>query len=258
MIHPYYEQDGITIYHGDCREVLPHLGRVDITLSSPPYNTIAATSASGMMREAHHKQLGGYLSHADDMPEPEYAEWMRSVFGRCRMITDGLVWVNHKTRYRDKVAIHPLSIFPWDFYSEVVWDRGGSITLNARKFSPSHEYLIGFGTPHWWNDGMNSMMTVWRVNPERNVPDHPCPFPLALAEPIIEASCPPFGVVLDPFMGSGTTLVAARRLGRRAIGIEREKAYCDIAINRLAQQVLPLHEPVKAQDVPLDFDGDAA
>ena len=237
---PYYEHGGITIYHGDCRDVMASLPQVDITVSSPPYNTIAATAASGMMRETKHKQLGGYLSHADDMPEDAYVVWMREVFGQCRSITKGLVWINHKTRYRDKVAIHPLSIFPWPFYSEIVWDRGGSVTLNARKFAPSHEYLIGFGVPHWWDDAMNTRMSVWRVTPERDVPGHPCPFPVGVVSPVIEASCPVGGVVLDPFVGSGTTLRAAKDLGRRAIGIEIEERYCEIAAKRLEQEVLPL------------------
>ena len=237
---PYYEHGGITIYHGDCREILPELSAVDITVSSPPYNTIAPTQASGMMRESNHKQLGGYLSHADDLPENDYVAWMRDVFGMCRRVTRGLVWINHKTRYRDRIGIHPLSIFDWPFYTEIVWDRGGSVTLNAKKFAPSHEYLYGFGEPHYWNDAMNTLMSVWRLNPERDVPGHPCPFPIGLVSRCIEASCPTGGTVLDPFVGSGSTLVAAKDLGRRAIGIEIEERYCEIAAKRLAQEVLPL------------------
>jgi modification methylase len=240
---PYYEQDGMVIYHGDCLDVMdawPECFRVDITVSSPPYNTISAVAASGMMRESSHKQLAGYLSHADDMPEESYAAWMRDVFSRCRHVSMGLVWINHKTRYRDRSGIHPLAIFPWPFYSEVVWDRGCSVTLNARKFAPSHEYLYAFGVPHFWDNSLNTNMTVWRINPERGIPDHPCPFPAELASRCIAASCPPSGTVLDPFMGSGTTLVAAKRLGRKAIGIEREEKYCEIAARRLSQGALDL------------------
>jgi DNA modification methylase len=243
---PYYEHGGITIYHGDCLDVLaslPSCFRVDITVSSPPYNTISSTSAGGMMRESNHKQLGGYLSHSDDMPEDEYQSWMVNVFTICRDRTLGLVWINHKTRYRDKAGVHPLSIFPWPFYSEVIWDRGVSITLNASKFAPSHEFIYGFGVPHWWNNAANTLMSVWRINPERNVPDHPCPFPIAIALRCIDASCPPAGTVLDPFMGSGTTLLAAKHLGRKAIGIELEERYCEIAAKRLAQEVFDFTPP---------------
>ena len=240
---PYYEHAGITIYHGDCREILasfPSCFKVDITASSPPFNTIPTTTASGMMRESNHKQLIGYLGHTDDMPEDDYKAWMLDVFTQCRAHTLGLVWINHKTRYRDKVGIHPLSLFPWPFYSEIVWDRGGSVTLNARKFAPSHEYIYAFGTPHFWDDSLNTKMSVWRVNPERNIPNHPCPFPEELIRPCIEASCPMGGTVMDPFMGSGTTLRAAKDSGRCAIGIEIEERYCEIAAKRLSQEVLPL------------------
>ncbi len=176
---PYYEHGGITIYHGDCVDVMQSMteGHVDITVSSPPYNTIAATTPSGMMAEHNHKQNKGYDGYADDLPELEYQEWMREVFGHCMSVSSGLVWINHKTRYRNKKGIHPLHIFPWSFYSELIWDRKGSITLNARKFAPSHEAVIGFGTPHYWDDDQNTKMSVWQINPETDVKGHPCPFP---------------------------------------------------------------------------------
>lgn len=235
---PYYDEDGITIYCGDCLEILPFIESVDVTFSSPPYNTIAATTPSGMMKEHNHKQNEGYDGYADDMPEMEYQAWMRDVFGLCRAVTKGLVWINHKTRYRDKTGIHPLAIFNWPFYSEIVWDRKGSITLNARKFAPSHEYVYGFGTPHYWDNAMNTFLSVWQIMPERDVKGHPCPFPVSIASRCITASCPEGGVVLDPFMGSGTTLLAARQEGRRGIGIEINPKYCDVAIERLRQKTL--------------------
>ncbi len=243
---PYYEQDGIRIYHGDCLRVMdrwPACFKVDITVSSPPYNTIEATVASGMMTESNHKQLGGYLSHADNMDEDRYRDWMQDVFTACRDHSLGLVWINHKTRYRDRVGVHPLYLFPWPFYSEIVWNRGVSVTLNARKFAPSHEYVYGFGVPHYWDDTVNTAMSVWNINPERNIQGHPCPFPEVLVRPLIMASCPPDGTVFDPFMGSGTTLVAAKRLGRKAIGVELEEKYCEIAAERLSQGALNLEMP---------------
>lgn len=234
---PYYEHAGITIYHGDSAtvDVVDH----NIVFTSPPYNTIAKVSASGMMRESRHKQLDGYLSHKDDMDEGDYQRWVVGIVDRFRSKCSGIVWVNHKTRYRNRVGIHPLHLFSgWPVYSEIVWDRGGSVTLNARKFAPSHEFVYGFGFPDYWDDSMNTLMSVWRVNPERSIGDHPCPFPIDIPLRCIAASCKPGGTVLDPFMGSGTTLVAAKNLGRKAIGIEIEERYCEIAAKRLAQEIL--------------------
>lgn len=237
-VNPYYQDDVCTIYNADCLDVLPFIESVDITFSSPPYNTIAATKPSGMMKEHNHKQNDGYDGYADDMPEMEYQSWMRDVFGLCRSVSKGIVWINHKTRYRDRVGIHPLKIFDWPFYSEVVWDRKGSITLNARKFAPSHEYIYGFGVPHFWDSEQNTKMSVWQINPERDIKGHPCPFPIAIVSRCVVASCPEGGVVLDPFMGSGTTLRAAKDTGRRAIGIEISEKYCELAADRMRQNVL--------------------
>lgn len=235
---PYYDEDGVTIYCGDCLEILPFIESVDITFSSPPYNTMKPTKPSGMYAEHNYDVNTGYDEFHDDMPEHEYQSWMRDVFGLCRAVSKGLVWINHKTRYRNKQGIHPLAIFNWPYYSEVIWDRPGSTTLNARKFAPSHEFIYGFGEPHFWDSSFNKLCSVWRINVETKVSGHPCPFPIVMVSRCIAASCPENGVVLDPFMGSGTTLVAARQEGRRAIGIEISKSYCDVAIERLRQKTL--------------------
>ena len=75
--------------------------------------------------------------------------------------------------------------------------------------------------------------------------DHPTQKPVEIVAPLLQYACPSGGLILDPFMGSGTTLVAAKQLGRRAIGIEISREYCDIAIERLAQSVFDFSEPPK-------------
>lgn len=238
---PYYDDGEVTIYHGDCLEILPHIENVDITVSSPPYNQLQHTDAKGSgMHKGNRwldKSANGYRSFDDKMTEDDYRAWMRQVFGMCRAVSAGVVWINHKTRFRDKLGMHPLNVFPWPFYSEIVWDRGVSMVLNARRFAPSHEYIYGFGDPHWWDDAMNTRMTVWRCAPAKH-DEHPCPFPEAIVSPLIAASCPEGGIVLDPFMGSGTTLRVAKDLRRKAIGIEIDERYCEIAAQRMSQGVL--------------------
>jgi DNA modification methylase len=239
---PYYQDDAVTLYNGDCQEVLQEIDDHDIVFSSPPYNTISAVSDSGMMKESSRKKNKGYRTFSDDMPEDCYQEWLRNVFQSCRSKCKGITWINHKTRYRDKKGIHPLQIFPWPFYCEVVWDRCGSITLNARKFAPSNEFIYGFDTPHYWDNSKNTLLSVWRINPEKNIKGHPCPFPVEIASRCIVASCPVGGHVLDPFAGSGTTGVAAKLEGRKATLIELDERYCEIAAKRLEQKVFEFGE----------------
>lgn len=169
------------------------------------------------------------------MPEAAYQEWLARVVGECLRVSKGLVWINHKIRYRDGQAIHPARFLPFPIYSEVIWARAGSMALNCRRFAPSHECLWGFGKPHWWNNASNRLLSVWRIPQVVNRTDHPCPFPVEIARRPIEASCPPDGIVLDPFAGSGTTGVACIKTGRRFIGIEKDPGYFAVAEKRIAE-----------------------
>jgi len=237
---PYYEDDAVTIYHGDCREILPELPRVDAVITSPPYNTLDPTaSASGLHaerisgRNAFLDKQGGY---PDQRPEDEYQMWQRDCL-KSFLDHASCAWINHKTRYRNGFAIHPTAIYGNDnIYAEVVWNRGVSMALNCRRFSPSHEYWTCYGRPDVWNNSVNKMLSVWNIRPSRDANDHPCPCPIEIVRPIVSA-CVGDGGCTDPFMGSGTTLRAAKDLGRKAIGIELDERYCEIAAKRMAQEV---------------------
>ena len=246
----YYHDDFATIYHGDCREILPQIDLVDAIICSPPYNTLNPTvNPSGLHAERKtgvNKWLvknGGYY---DQRPESDYQKWQNELL---HLFLDHapIVWINHKIRFRDGRGIHPLSFYDAPLFSEIIWDRGVSMALNCGRFAPSHEYFFGFGKPARWNNLNNSRMSVWRIAPGTGKDasnDHPCPYPTKLIEPIIQ-SCVFDRGVIDPFMGSGTTLVAAKNLRRKAIGIEIEEKYCEIAARRLRQEVLPLQEKIK-------------
>ena len=133
-----------TMYCADCLEILPTLGKVDTVVTSPPYNTLRHTTSGSGMHKGNRwvSKSGRGRGYADDMPEADYQAWLCRVIDGCRAVCLGLVWVNHKIRYRDGVGIHPARMFDYPIYAEVVWDRGGSMTLNAKRFAPSHE---GFG-----------------------------------------------------------------------------------------------------------------
>ena len=238
---PYYEHDGIKIYCGDSSQVLPYLDFVSVTITSPPYNTLPTShKPSGLHAERKsgvnrwiEKSVAGY---ADSRPEDEYQQWLIGILEQCRSKTRGLVWVNHKVRYRDGIALHPARMFPWPIYSEIIWNRSGSMALNCKRYAPSHETILGFGTPEQWDDSLNTLMSVWSIAPQLEV-EHPCPLPLEIPMRLIRSSCPADGTVLDPFAGIGTTLMAAKENRRQAIGIELEERFCEIAAKRLSQEV---------------------
>jgi DNA modification methylase len=109
------------------------------------------------------------------------------------------------------------------------------MALNCKRYAPSHEALWAFGVPHWWNDELNKLLSVWVLGFDRGDDAHPCAYPIEIAERPIVSSCPPQGIVLDPFMGSGTTGVACVKTGRRFIGVEKEPKYFEIAKRRIEE-----------------------
>jgi site-specific DNA-methyltransferase (adenine-specific) len=238
-------KDGsVQLYLGDCLDVLPGLeaGSVDAVVTSPPYNTLPKSHKPSGLHGQRKTGVNQWIakavdSYADAMPEDEYQKWLCDVLDECRRSCRGLVWVNHKIRYRDGEAIHPARMFPWPIYSEVIWDRGGSMALNCKRYAPSTEHLLGFGRPVVWNDNLNTLLSVWRIGFDRDDNDHPCAYPVPLAErPIISSTA--VGMwVLDPFTGSGTTGVACVRTGRKFIGIEKEEKYFDIAVKRIESEL---------------------
>lgn len=228
----------IELLHTDCMEYMAGLPdkAFDIVVTSPPYNTLHQTGGKGRIVSdaSMRKQSCGYSSHGDDMPESEYQEWMNAMLHECLRVSKGLVWINHKVRYRNGAGVHPLRFFHAPFYSEVIWDRCISMALNARKYAPSHEVIYGFGKPHFWDRCHDMLMSVWRIPPTAQGLDHPCPFPITLAERLILSSCPPDGIVFDPFAGSGTTGIAAINAGRSFVGCDIDEKYIRAARHRLA------------------------
>ena len=238
------EDGSIRLLLGDCLEILPGLdrGSVSATMTSPPYNTLPQKNKPSGLHAQRKSGVNQWISkavdsYADAMPEHEYQEWLISILEECRRATSGLLWVNHKIRYREGIAIHPARMFPWPIYSEVIWDRQVSMALNCKRYAPSTEHLLGFGLPDVWNDENNGLMSVWRIGFDRDDNEHPCAYPVELASRPIESSTNPASTILDPFMGSGTTGVACIRLGRRFIGIEKEPRYFEIAKRRIRNEL---------------------
>jgi site-specific DNA-methyltransferase (adenine-specific) len=252
-VTPYYQDDFATIYHGRCEDVLPLLSGVACTVTSPPYNTLGSRVPTAPTGGFGSQRLGGWVKnlhatgYADDMDEVEYAAWQAEIAAAVRAVSvpGASFFYNHKLRSRAGRSIHPVEITStfagWTMRQEIVWDRGGAVQFNARMFAPSDErivWMVRDDGNHKWNQEHAVALSIWRMSPPSDVDGHPCPFPLTLPTRCIGATTDPGDVVLDPFMGAGTTLRAAKTLGRRCVGVDLREDYCEIAAKRLAQEVL--------------------
>lgn len=250
MSAPYYSDEFVTLYHGDTLDVLPAIGAtVDLVVTSPPYNTLGARSSDRGGMHGGSKWLAKVdaVGYADDMSEEAYAEWQQDIADTLAAATrpGGSFFYNHKVRYRDGAPVHPIDIVRqfdgWNLKQEIVWSRGIGIAFNARMFCPSDERIYWMTKPganYHWNQTSAADFTVWKMRPEIGVDGHPCPYPTALPTKCIAATTDPGDLVLDPFSGSGTTIHAAKAMGRKAIGIELDEAFCELTARRLSQGVL--------------------
>ena len=219
-MNPYYEDDLVTLYHGDCREVTAWL-EADVLVTDPPY---------GM---AYRDRLGRHEGIAGD-EDTAVRDATLSTWGERPALVFG-TWRVEK---------------PASVKNVLIWDKGTDLGMGvSTPWGLSHEEVYVLGS---WpalvpggrirEGGIPSRVpSVLRVGKPNNasahrVVDHPTPKPVGLMERLIDR-CPP-GTIADPFAGSGSTLLAAKNLGRRAIGVELEERYCEIAAKRLAQDTL--------------------
>lgn len=216
----------------------PHL-----MVTSPPYNQkIDGFKPSGMHKEHGWVRKVGALAYTDSLPERDYQDRQRVALELWHSFLrdGGSVFYNHKNRYRDKRVLSPLQWLPGPFSlrQEIIWRRPGSVTQNARMFLPCDEriYWLYKGDKFTFNDDVEikSWSTVWDIAPRPNL-DHAVAFPVELPERCIRAASMPDDVVFDPYLGSGTTMIAAEKTSRMCAGIELSPAYCDVAVKRWEQ-----------------------
>lgn len=255
---PYFESEGVLLFHGDCQEFLTSLSgqQVDLVVTSPPYN----------IGKEYEAALG----------LDEYVDWCRAWMNQLYPVVRdrGSFWLNLgylSVPGRGKAV--PLPYLLWDkspffMVQEVVWNYGAGVA-SKRSFSPRNEKFLWYVKnpddyyfdldvvrdpdvkyPNQKKNGVlkcnplgKNPSDVWQIakvtsgagrsSVERT--PHPAQFPEALVQRVIMACCPPGGVVLDPFVGSGSTCVAARASGRVSVGIELRREYLDIAVSRLTR-----------------------
>ena len=247
---PYYEHAGITIYHGDCREVLPAIApnSVDLVLTDPPYGH---NNNNGDLAHRWEAALG-LVDRVDDEAArpiandgPEANELVRWMFGEAnRVLMPGCCCCCCCCGGGPDPQFARWSLWMDEaigFKQAVVWDKGGlGMGWHYRR---NYELMLVGEKPgaacRWY--GGNDQPNVVRINGIKpSADDHPTPKPEKLMAHFLNLHSLPGHLVLDPFMGGGTTLVAAKRGGRRAIGVEVDERWCEMAAKRLAQEVMPL------------------
>lgn len=212
---PYYDDGTVTIYHGDARELLPVVSEAGAVLvTDPPYGIGHSSNKTGAPRRG--EQIANDDSTAvRDVVLKEWAGKPAIVFGSCRT-----------------------SKPPIPIRAVLVWDKGGHVGMGDLslpwKQNWEHIYISGPGFVGRRDTGVLRFNAMWPCN---DLYSHPHEKPIELMRALV-GKCAPLATIIDPFMGSGTTLRAAKDLGRRAIGVEVEERYCEAAARRMAQEVL--------------------
>lgn len=225
-MRPYYQDDFVTLYHGDCLTVLPTI-RGGACITDPPYGCGVP-----------------YLGDYDDS-RSDYWDWMRECVIAMRRAAPVVVFT-HRVK-----ALAQLT--DWDWIA--VWNKPGASgnRLGNSPVVPHWEpvFLYGIHSLGVKTEMAKDVLTFspqsagsahgeigrakWVTGPAKH---HPCPKPTSLYARLIQLFAPSSAVVIDPFAGSGTTLRAAKDLGRKVIGIEQSEAYCELIAQRLSQEIL--------------------
>lgn len=240
---PYYHDEWVTLYRGDCREIVATLTRVDLIVADPPY---------GETSLAWDRWPDGWPAAVSDVAKSMWC------FGSMRMFLDR----------RDEFAF-------WRLSQDVVWEKQQGIGLAADRFRRVHEHALHWYRGPWmeqvhetprdgvqginragkrsaagpaWQggrgasvdlrDGSALLRSVLKIRNMNGRALHPTEKPVGILDPLIRYGCPPGGTVLDPFAGSGSTAEAARLSGRKAVLVEADERYCELIAKRMSQAIL--------------------
>ena len=228
------------VHCGDAVELMNKMPAesVDLCVTSPPYN-IRNSTGNGLKdgRGGKWKNaalINGYDEHHDAMPYPEYVEWQRKALAAMWRILkpDGAIFYNHKWRVQGGLLQDRHEIVEgFNVRQIIIWQRDGGINFNPGYFLPTYEVIYLICKPDFkLAPKANAQGDVWSI-PQENNNQHPAPFPVELAQRCIQSTNA--RIVCDPFMGSGTTAIAAEALGREWIGIDISADYCKLARERI-------------------------
>jgi DNA modification methylase len=217
-VKPYYEHAGIAVYNGNALDAIPQL-EADVMVTDPPYGVKLSSSMGGRH---------GDCAIVGDCDQRTRDEALR-LWGTRAALVFGSWKVSRPEATR----------------AVLIWEKGEHVGMGDLElpWKPNHEeiYVLGSGFCGKRTGSVLRYLAIAGCVGLRTSRFHPTEKPVDLMTSLLE-KCPASWVVLDPFMGSGTTLVAAKNLGRRAVGIEIEERYCEIAAKRLSQEVFDFRE----------------
>jgi DNA modification methylase len=218
-LKPYYEHKGITIYHGDCLEIIPELGLVDLVLTDPPYDIHAGKGGGCFGDRQHLARTGNFTDGGCDY---SFLDIFKNWFCFCSLKQLSSLLGHAELRN----------------YCLLTWCKTNPVPTCNNKYLPDVEYIV-----HSWSKGRlfgdMSLKSTFTIMPcGRKETSHPNEKPKRIISKLIQVGSLAGETIIDPFAGSGTTLVAAKELGRKAIGIEIEEKWCETAARRLQQEVL--------------------
>ncbi len=238
---PYYCEDGITIYHGDCRDVLPHLDLVHHMITDPPYSheTHGKTWRSKKMAEqgyqkvsAAHDGLG--FDALDDETRRIVCWHANDLVLRWSLVFSDIEGVSTWIAAMRAANLEYVRTCMWDKIDGTPQLTGDRPAVGAEAIVMAHQV----GRKRWNSGGKRGVYRHATNGGAKGAKPHPSTKPEPLLAELLADFTDAGELILDPFMGSGTTLVAALRLGRRAIGIETQEQYCEVAATRLQQRSL--------------------
>ena len=220
---PYYQDDLVTLYHGRWEDVLPRLHlSADMVLTDPPYNCI--NRATSGLRSLDKGGADSEPVVIEDLVDTLVSVTTGSIYVFCGDVQMSLFLTAFKA--------HGLTV------RGATWHKTNPSPMNGEKLWLSAAEFCAFARKPKAYFSLSCQANVWKHKTDSDVDWHPTPKPLPLMEHLIRASCPPGGLILDPFAGSGTSLLAAKNEGRRAVGIELNESYCARIVPRLAQDTL--------------------
>lgn len=252
-MNPYYCDDRVVLYHGNCYDVMPLIDvKGDVCITDPPYG-----DTSLEWDEAETAWLSPIRSSLTSTATiwtfgslKYLARLLRSASATEWRIAQDIVWEKHNgsgfhTDRFKRVHEHILQLYhssvKWsDVYKNPVVEYGGDRKRTIRRKRPNHTGNVHASAYQSEINGPRLMKSVIYERSCHGTAVHPTQKPVDLLVPLIQYSCPANGIVLDVFAGSGSTLLAAKLLGRKAIGIEINEAYCEAAAKRLRQEVLAI------------------